>query len=110
MKDIDNANVILGTKLIRNNNKIVLTQFHFKSILRKFERFDYKLFFWINDYKLLFTSFDHNIMLLKNDDRCINQLKYVNIIDSFKYVMHCTRPYMAYVVSVLTRFIHNPRY
>lgn len=45
-----------------------------------------------------------------NNGRCIDQLKYISVIGSFMYIMHCIIPNIAYVVGVLSRYTHNPGY
>ena len=38
----------------------------------------------------------------------MSHVPYSNAIESLMYVMVCTRPDLAYVVSIVSRFMHNP--
>ena len=60
------------------------------------------------DNKTLATSFDPNIHLKKNLDLSIDQEIYAQIIGSLMYLMNSTRPDIAFTVSKLSRFTHNP--
>ena len=46
--------------------------------------------------------------LFENIGRFISQLEYANVIASLMYAIHCTKPNIAFVVSKLSRYIHNP--
>lgn len=78
-KDMGNANVILGIKLIKNSNEIVFTQSHYiESFHRKFGYLE---------SKLVSTPYDPSKELLNNDGKYIDQLKYSSITGSFRYAM-----------------------
>ena len=45
---------------------------------------------------------------MNNDDEIFNQKDYASIIGSLRYATNCTRPDIAYVVGVLSRFTSKP--
>ncbi|GJV58025.1 zinc finger, CCHC-type containing protein, partial [Tanacetum coccineum] len=79
MKDMGEADVILGIKIKRENKGIVITQSHYiEKILKKFNREDCSL------------------------------LEYSRAIECLMYAMTSTRPDIAYAVGRLSRFTSNP--
>ncbi|CAL2262923.1 unnamed protein product [Prunus armeniaca] len=102
MKDLGQADVILGIQIKRNNDGYILTQSHYaEKILRKFGQFD---------CKPTVTPFDVNCKLKKNSGDAISQLQYSKVIGSLMYLMNSTRPDLAYSVSRLSRYTSNPRH
>ncbi|CAL8175186.1 unnamed protein product [Prunus armeniaca] len=100
MKDLGQADVILGIQIKRNNDGYILTQSHYaEKILRKFGQFD---------CKPAVTPFDVNCKLKKNSGDAISQLEYSQVIGSLMYLMNSTRPDLAYSVSRLSRYTSNP--
>lgn len=91
---------ILGIKISRTLNKIILSQSHYiGKILNKFHKHSQGLFK---------TPVDVNLHLAKNNGQSMSQLEYSQIIGSLMYIMNCTRPDIAYSVSKLSRFTSNP--
>ncbi|KAK6122523.1 hypothetical protein DH2020_043728 [Rehmannia glutinosa] len=79
MKDMRLSDVILGIKISRTSDGIVLSQSHYvESILRRFNAFENP------------------------------PLEYARVIGSLMYLTNCTRPDIAYSVSKLSRFTSNP--
>ncbi|GJY66167.1 zinc finger, CCHC-type containing protein [Tanacetum coccineum] len=79
MKDMGEADVVLGIKIKRENKGIVITQSHYiEKILKKFNRED------------------------------CSPLEYSRAIGCLMYAMTSTRPDIAYVVGRLSRFTSNP--
>ncbi|KAH9720235.1 hypothetical protein KPL70_006028 [Citrus sinensis] len=100
MKDMGLADVILGIKILKNDNGIVLTQSHYiEKILKKFNYYD---------CKSVSTPFDSNIRLYPNTGRSVSQLEYARIIGCLMYAMTCTRPDIAFAVGKLSRYTSNP--
>uniref|UniRef100_A0A2N9F5X3 Integrase catalytic domain-containing protein n=1 Tax=Fagus sylvatica TaxID=28930 RepID=A0A2N9F5X3_FAGSY len=100
MKDLGVADVILGIKITRTSDGLVLSQSHYiKKVLEKFGRYD--------DSPVK-TPIDVNLHLTKNKGNGISQLEYSQIIGSLMYIMNCTRPDIAYSVSKLSRYTSNP--
>ena len=100
MKDLGPANVILGIKLIKSENGIVLSQEHYIDQLLK--KFNY------SDAKELSIPFDPNVRLKKNVGESVSQHRYSQIIGSLMYLSNCTRPNISYAVCKLSRYTINP--
>lgn len=100
MKDLGEADVILGVKLQRTKHGFTMSQSHYvKKIL---ERFGY------SDLTSAKTPYDSSLHLKKNNGDGVSQEQYAKIIGSVMYLMNCTRPDIAYTVSRLSRYTHNP--
>ena len=100
MKDLGQVDTILGIKVKRNSGGYVLSQSHYiEKVLTKFSHLK---------IKETSTPFDPSIKLIKNDGRSVAQLEYANAIGCLMYAMQCTRPYIAFAVSKLSRFTSNP--
>ena len=100
MKDLGVADVILGMKISRKSDGLVLFQSHYvKKVLEKFKKYD--------DSPVR-TPIDVNLHLTKNKGQGIYQLEYLRIIGSLMYIMNCTRPNIASAVSKLSRYTSNP--
>ena len=54
------------------------------------------------------TPFDPNMSLKKNNGPSVSQVEYAKIIGSVIFLMNYTRPDIAYAVSRLSRYTHNP--
>ena len=68
MKDLGEANVILGIKINRTPNGLKLSQKHYvEKILRKFEHFD---------CKPVSTPYDPSSQLKKNREHSVTQIEY----------------------------------
>ena len=68
MKDLGEANIILGIKILRDNDCITLSHSHYvEKILKKFEHFD---------MLPMSTPFDSNVHLFKNRGDSVSQDKY----------------------------------
>ena len=77
-----------------------MSQTHYiEKILDKFKKYDER------PARMLV---DANLYLPKNKRENVSQLEYSRIIGSLMYLMNCTRPDIAYAVSKLSRFTHNP--
>ena len=100
MKELGVADVILGMKISRKSDGLVLSQSHYvKKVLEKFKKYD---------DSLVRTPVDVNLHLTKNKGQGISQLEYLRIISNLMYIMNCTRPDIAYFVSKLSRYTSNP--
>ncbi|XP_070045992.1 secreted RxLR effector protein 161-like [Nicotiana tomentosiformis] len=94
------VNTILGVKVIRSEDGIMLSQEHYvERLIKKFEYFNVT---FVN------TPFDANSQLKKNNGDPVARSKYAQIIGSLMYLMNFTRPDIAYVVCRLSRYTHNP--
>nr|GEZ01815.1 zinc finger, CCHC-type [Tanacetum cinerariifolium] len=100
MKDMGEADVILGIKIKRKNKGIVITQSHYiEKILKKFDR---------EDCSSVSTPMDPVEKLKLNTGKLVDQLEYSRAIGWLMYAMTGTRPDIAYVVGRLSRFTSNP--
>ena len=100
MKDMGLADVILGIKISRVSNGLILSQTHYvDKILGKFNK---------EDNTMSKTPLDTSIHLSKNRGEGISQVEYARIIGSLIYLTNCTRPDLAYIVSKLSRYTSNP--
>ena len=100
MKDLGVADVILGIKISKTSDGLILSQSHYiEKILKKFKQ---------HDSSPMRTFVDVNLHLSKNNGKTLSQQEYAQAIGSLMYVMNCTRPGIAYVVRKLSRYTSNP--
>jgi len=100
MKDLGEADVILGIKLIKTKSDFSLSQSHYiEKVLKKFNSFD---------VVPVRTPYDPSIHLKKNRGPSVSQIEYAKIIGSVIFLMNSTRPDITYAVSRLSRYTHNP--
>ncbi|GJU32745.1 zinc finger, CCHC-type containing protein [Tanacetum coccineum] len=99
MKDMGEADVILGIKIKRENKGIVITQSHYiEKILKKFNR----------EYcSPVSTPMDPIEKLKPNTGKHVDQLEYSRAIGYLMYAMTSTRPDIAYAVGRLSKFTSN---
>nr|GEZ84025.1 zinc finger, CCHC-type [Tanacetum cinerariifolium] len=100
MKDIGLADVILGIKIIRTQNGLVLSQAHYVDKTLNTH--------YTGDYGLARTPIDTSLHLYRNRDVGVAQLEYSRIIGMLMYLMTSSRPDLAYAVSRLSRYTSNP--
>ncbi|GJV48735.1 zinc finger, CCHC-type containing protein [Tanacetum coccineum] len=100
MKDLGEADVILGIKILRKENRLMLTQSHYiEKILKRFDSFN---------CLPVSTPFEVGSKLTYNTARILAQNKYAKVIGSLMYAMTCTRPDIAYAVGRLSRHTSSP--
>jgi len=100
MKDMGETNVILGVKVIRKGDSILLSQEQqTEKLLRKF-RYYY--------FKLVNTSYDAKSKLKKNREKSISQSQYAQIIGSLLHLMSFSILDISYAVSRLSRYTQCP--
>ncbi|GKA32112.1 zinc finger, CCHC-type containing protein [Tanacetum coccineum] len=99
MKDMREADVILGIRIKHESNGIAISQSHYiENVLKKFNYFD---------YTLVSTPMDTSEKLMPNNGQAISQLEYSRVICCLMYAMTCTRPDIAFVVGKLSRYTSN---
>nr|GFB60484.1 zinc finger, CCHC-type [Tanacetum cinerariifolium]GFB60499.1 zinc finger, CCHC-type [Tanacetum cinerariifolium] len=99
MKDMGEADVILGIKIKRENKGIVITQSHYiEKILKKFNR---------ECFSPVRTLMDPVEKFKPNTGKPVDQLEYSRAIGFLMYAMTSTRPDIAYAVGRLSRFTSN---
>ncbi|KAJ0507783.1 putative RNA-directed DNA polymerase [Helianthus annuus] len=100
MKDMGEADVILGIRIKRSNNGITMTQSHYiEKVLKKFNHYN---------CSPVSTPLDPSIRLMPNSGDSVSQLEYSKVIGCLMYAMISTRPNIAYAVGKLSRFTSNP--
>ena len=100
MKDLGVVDVVLGIKISKTSDGLILSQSHYiEKILKEFKQ---------DDSSLMRTPIGVNLHLSKNNGKILSQQEYTQAIGSLMYVMNCTRPDIAYAVSELTRYTSNP--
>ncbi|KAJ9552070.1 hypothetical protein OSB04_016115 [Centaurea solstitialis] len=109
MKDLGEAAYILGIKIYRNRSRqlIGLSQgTYIDKILKRFR---------MDESKKEFIPIQHGIVLSKaqcpessQDKDKMKSIPYASAIGSIMYAMLCTRPDVAYSVSVTSRYQQNP--
>ncbi|WJZ94150.1 hypothetical protein VitviT2T_013032 [Vitis vinifera] len=100
MKDMGLADVILGIKIKRTSNELILSQSHYvDKILGKFDK---------DNSGVARTPVDVTLHLSKNKGESVSQVEYSRVIGSLMYLMSCTRLDIAYAVSKLSRYTSNP--
>ena len=80
MKDMREASVILGVKIIRNDGSIIQSQEHYVEKLPKK--------FGLYNVTLVITLYDANTQLRKNRGDLVAQSKYAQIIGSLMHLMN----------------------
>jgi len=100
MKDMDEASVILGVKIIRKGDNILLSQEKYtEKLLKKFGYYDFKS--WS-------TTYDASFKLKKNRGKSISYTQYAQIIWSLLHLMIFSIPDIAYAVGRLSRYTQCP--
>ena len=100
MKDMGLADVILGIKIFRNSEGIILSQTHYaEKILERFKSYS---------KGKAKTPVDPRFHLTKHSGEAVLQSEYARVIGSLMYLTNCTRPDLAHAVNVLSRYTSNP--
>ncbi|GJS71066.1 zinc finger, CCHC-type containing protein, partial [Tanacetum coccineum] len=100
IKDMGEADVILGIKIKHESNRIAISQsYYVEKVLKKFNYFD---------CTLVSTTMDTSEKLMPNNGQAVSQLEYSRVIGCLMYVMTCTRPDIAFAVGKLSRYTSNP--
>ena len=90
MKDMGEVKIILGVKITRMGDSIMLSLEHYvEKILKRSEYFD---------AKPVSTPYDANTHLMKNRGDPVGQAEYAHIIGSLMHLMNFSRPHIAYAV------------
>nr|GFA64290.1 zinc finger, CCHC-type [Tanacetum cinerariifolium] len=100
MKDMGEADVILGIRIKHHSNGIAISQSHYiEKVLKKFN---------YSDCTPVSTPLDTCEKLMPNRGLVLSQLKYSRVIGCLMYGMTCTRPDIAFPVGKLSRYTSNP--
>nr|GEY66996.1 zinc finger, CCHC-type [Tanacetum cinerariifolium] len=109
MKELGEAKKILGMKIARDWSRKILrvSQSGYVYNILKFFRID-------NGKSVKMPLGGHFKMSLKDfpvrdcDGETMSKVPYANAVGSLMYLMVCTRPDIAYAVSVVSRYLANP--
>ena len=101
MKDLTLIDVILGIKIKRTSDGLILSQSHYVdiNILGKFDK---------DNSGIARTPVDVTLHFSKNKVESVYQIEYYRVIDNLMYLMSCTRPDIAHAVNKLSRYTSNP--
>jgi hypothetical protein len=100
MKGLGEVDTILGIKVKKHSSGYALNQSHYiEKMLNKFKHLN---------KKEANTPFDFSMKLNDYCDKTVAQLEYASAIGSFMYVMHCTKPDIAFGICKLTRYTSKP--
>ena len=109
MKDLGEANYILGIKLLRDRKNKVLALSQASYIDKIVTRFG------MENSKRGLLPFRHGIHLSKEqspktpeEKELMSKKPYASVVDSLMYAMLCTRPYICYAVGVVSRYQADP--
>ncbi|GKE17110.1 zinc finger, CCHC-type containing protein [Tanacetum coccineum] len=96
MKDIGEADVILGIRIKHESNGIAISQSHYiEKVLKKFNYFD---------CTPVSTLIDTSEKLMPNNGQDVSQLEYSRVIGCLMYAMTCTRPDIAFAAGKQSRY------
>ncbi|CAM8926448.1 unnamed protein product [Rhodiola kirilowii] len=100
MKDMGEAEVIIGIRIERVEGGIALTQSHYiEKVLKKYK--------YLNCHPVN-TPFESSKHLLHNKGDPVSQLEYSRVIGSLMYAITSTRLDIAFAVGKLSRYTSNP--
>lgn len=100
MKDLGEADVILGIKIKREGKGLTLTQSHYiEKVVKRFQ---------CDKSTPVSTPMDPSEKLLPNLGEPISQLEYSQVIGCLMYAMTSTRPDIAFAVGKLSRYTSRP--
>jgi hypothetical protein len=100
MKDLGEAEVILGIRIIKLQDGVSLTQSHYiEKVLKRFNHFS---------GSPVSTPMDPSLKLIPNESDPVLQLEYSKVIGCLMYAMTSTRPDIAFAVGKLSRYTSNP--
>jgi hypothetical protein len=110
MKDMGEANFVLGVKITRDRSKKLLSLSQGTYIKKIFERFH------MHNSKPFNTPMEKGSTLSldqcpKNDEKKnqMSKVPYASAIGSLMYAMLCTRPDICFAVGMVSRYQSNPR-
>ncbi|GJV52163.1 zinc finger, CCHC-type containing protein [Tanacetum coccineum] len=99
MKDMGEADIILGIRIKHESNGIEISQsYYIEKVMKKFNYFD---------CTLVSTPMDTNEKLMPNNGQAVSQLEYIRVIGCLMYAMTCTRPDIAFAMGKLSRLIYT---
>ena len=110
MKDLDDAQRILGMKISRDkkNRSVWLTKkFYLKKVLERFGMDDKTKPLCTHlapHFKLSSSSCPRS----QEERNYMAHVSYASVVGNLMYVMVCTRPNISQAMSMVSRYMHNP--
>ncbi|GKC37235.1 zinc finger, CCHC-type containing protein, partial [Tanacetum coccineum] len=99
MKDMGEADVILGIRIKHGSNGIAIYQSHYiEKVLKKFNYFD---------CTLVSTPMDTSEKPMPNNGQAVSQLEYSRVFGYLMYAMTCTSPDITFAVGKLSRLTYT---
>ncbi|GJU35243.1 zinc finger, CCHC-type containing protein [Tanacetum coccineum] len=99
MKDMGEADVILGIRITHESNRITIFQsYYIEKVLKKFNYFD---------CTPMSTPMDTSKKLIPNNGQAVSQLEYFRVIGCLMYAMTYTQPDIAFAVGKLRRLTYT---
>ncbi|GJY96119.1 zinc finger, CCHC-type containing protein [Tanacetum coccineum] len=99
MKDMGEADVILGIRIKHGSNGIAISQSHYiEKVLKKFNYFD---------CTSVSTPMDTSEKLMPNNSQVVSQLEYSRVIGCLMYAMTYIRPDIAFAMGKLSRLTYT---
>nr|GEZ17058.1 zinc finger, CCHC-type [Tanacetum cinerariifolium] len=96
MKDMEEADVILGIRIKHESNRITISQsYYIEKVLKKFNYFD---------CTPVRTPMDTSDKLMPNNGQAVSQLEYSRVIGYLMYAKTCTRPDITFDVGKLSKY------
>ncbi|GKB44446.1 zinc finger, CCHC-type containing protein [Tanacetum coccineum] len=100
IKDMREADVILGIRIKLESNRITISQtYYIENVLKKFNF----------DSTPVSTPMGTSEKLMPNNGQAVSQLEYSRVIGCLMSAMTCIRSNIAFVVGKLSRYTSNPR-
>ncbi|GKE84235.1 zinc finger, CCHC-type containing protein, partial [Tanacetum coccineum] len=94
MKDMGEADVILGIRIKHESNGISISQsYYIEKVLKKFNYFD---------CTPVSTPMDTSEKMMPNNGQVVSQLEYFKVISCLMYAMTCTRSDIAFAMGKLS--------
>ncbi|GJU02159.1 zinc finger, CCHC-type containing protein [Tanacetum coccineum] len=100
IKDMGEADVILGIRIKHESNGIAISQsYYIEKVLKKLNYFD---------CTPVSTPMDTSEKLMPNNGQAVSQLEYSRVIGCLMYAMNYTMPDIAFIVGKLSTYTSNP--
>jgi hypothetical protein len=109
MKDMGDANYVLGVKIIRDRAKWLLgltQETYIKKMLERYHMQDIKPMDTLVDKSLSLSS-DIYPKTLEEKEK-MSRVPYASAVNSLMYAMMCTRSDICYAVGLVSRYQSNP--
>jgi len=109
MKDLDEANKMLGMEIERDwkSGKVNLTQKgYLKKVLQKFNINDDSVSTPLTPHFKLKTTMSRSTV---EEREYMTHVPYANAVDSLMYAMVCIKLDLSLAVSMVSRYMHDPR-